>query len=399
MSTPVSTNDTIAMLCAPSGAIDSIIIYHDYLHGTAGLHPTFQAMLAPAAAKAADAMLAKALESGCANDRELAPRMDRQKWHFIGAATSNGHIAVIGSATSDGLARLCASPPPALVGDALLMARLKRASASIASEPDSDGRLIEELGQMHSEMAAIQRELAKRNSELAYREVEKNRLIGFVAHDLRNPLGVINGYASLLLEDAYLTADERHQYLDGIARAGQTVLRMVNDLLDLAKIESGKLRLDLGDISLGDLVLQQVELNRILARAKQIELRAEISPGLPLMQVDAGRIGQVLDNLLTNAIKFSNPGSEVSVRVSRDDRALLIAVEDHGLGIPADELGNLFQPFGRTSVRPTGGESSTGLGLAISRRIVEAHKGRIEVDSTGGLGSTFRVILPITLTR
>jgi two-component system sensor histidine kinase/response regulator len=107
----------------------------------------------------------------------------------------------------------------------------------------------------------------------------------------------------------------------------------------------------------------------------------------------------VLDNLLTNAIKFSNSGSEVSVRVSRDDRALLIAVEDHGLGIPADELGNLFQPFGRTSVRPTGGESSTGLGLAISRRIVEAHKGRIEVDSTGGLGSTFRVILPITLTR
>ena len=114
-----------------------------------------------------------------------------------------------------------------------------------------------------------------------------------------------------------------------------------------------------------------------------------------MVRIDPVRIGQVLDNLLTNAIKFSEPGDEVTVRVDRRDELVVIEVADQGVGIPADEIGHLFQPFGRTSARPTGGESSTGLGLAISQRIVAAHRGRIEVESALGAGTTFRVVIPV----
>jgi signal transduction histidine kinase len=128
-------------------------------------------------------------------------------------------------------------------------------------------------------------------------------------------------------------------------------------------------------------------------------LRIEVSGGLPRLQLDRPRIGRVLDNLLSNAIKFSNRGSMVTVRVGRRSDTVFLTVEDHGCGIPANEIGNLFQPFGRTSVRPTAEESSTGLGLAIAQRIVAAHHGTIEVESTFGVGTNFRVVLPIDVPR
>ena len=114
------------------------------------------------------------------------------------------------------------------------------------------------------------------------------------------------------------------------------------------------------------------------------------------MTIDGPKIEQVLDNLLTNAAKFSNPGTRVKVTVRREDGTIRIAVADQGLGIPAPELAKLFEPFSRTSVKSTSGEKSTGLGLLIARRIVESHKGKISVQSEVGKGSTFTVVLPIT---
>jgi signal transduction histidine kinase len=209
-------------------------------------------------------------------------------------------------------------------------------------------------------------------------------------------MGVIVGYADLLLQDAALSAEKRQQYLESIAQSGQIVLRMINDL---TTFESGKLQLELQICDVADLVYDQVELNRIRAQQKDIDVRLEVSGGLPKLQLDWIRIGKVLDNLLSNAIKFSNFGSVVTVRVGRRSDTVFIVVEDHGCGIPANELENLFQPFGRTSVRPTAGESSTGLGLAIAKRIVAAHYGTIEVESTLAVGTTFRVVLPFEVTR
>lgn len=395
MSVLKAINGVLVMLCAAGGRIESVILDQGKVAGAETAPATFEAILNPESADEAADLLAEARQSGFADRRELGLRSSRLKWHFVGAATADGHVVILAAGTQARLVRLCQAPPSELLADAALSEQIKRAGARMFERGQADLQLIEELAQLNSEMSGIQRELAKRNAELAYREVEKNRLIGFVAHDLRNPLGVINGYADLLLEDADLSAEERQQYLQGIARSGQTVLRMVNDLLDLVKIESGELSLDLSDCSIDEAVVAHIELNRIQAKNKRIELKSELGAVPTIVRIDTVRIGQVLDNLLTNAIKFSKPGGEITVRVVRRGELVSIEVADHGVGIPAEEIGNLFQPFGRTSVQPTGGESSTGLGLAIAQRIVAAHGGRIEVNSTPGVGTTFRVILPI----
>jgi signal transduction histidine kinase len=399
MNTPTSVNkNALVLLCVPGGAIESIIVNPGHLDGAAKSGAPLYGLFEPHSASGIDCLLAEALDGGCTNDRTLALRGGSAQWHSIGAATNDGHVAIVAATSRAGLIDLCQSPPRALLRDAPLINRLKRAADAIA-QSRSDKQQIEELGALHTEMAAIQRELSKRNAELAYREVEKNRLIGFVVHDLRNPMGVIVGYADLLLQDGALSAEKRQQYLESIAQSGQIVLRMINDLFDLTTFESGKLQLELQICDIADLVYDQVELNRIRAQQKDIDVRLEVSGGLPKLQLDWIRIGKVLDNLLSNAIKFSNFGSVVTVRVGRRSDTVFIVVEDHGCGIPANELENLFQPFGRTSVRPTAGESSTGLGLAIAKRIVAAHYGTIEVESTVAVGTTFRVVLPFDVTR
>ncbi len=399
MSVSKPINGGLVMLCGAGGVIESTILDPGNLVGEGKSFGTFRTMLTPDAAEAADAMLADAHQFGVANRRELRLRASRLKWQSVGATTNDGHVVIVAAATVARLVRLCQAPPDELLGDAVLVDRLRAAAARMYEQDEADLQKVAELAQLHSEMAAIQRELAKRNAELAYREVEKNRLIGFVAHDLRNPLGVITGYADLLLEDTALSADERQRYLEGIARSGQTVLRMVNDLLDLVKIESGELRLDLRDLGIGDIVIRHVDLNRMLAHRKRIELKVEIEAIPAIVRVDAVLIGQVLDNLLTNAIKFSQPGADVTVRLLARGEFAFVEIADHGVGIPADEIGNLFQPFGRTSAQPTAGESSTGLGLAIAQRIAKAHHGRIEVDSLPGTGTTFSLALPIIAAR
>ena len=399
MNTPTSVNkNALVLLCVPCGAIESIIVNPRHLDGAANAGATLHDLFEPLNAPGIDRLLAEALAAGCTDDRALTLRGSSAHWHSIGAATNDGHVAIVAATSRTGLIDLCRSPPRALLGDAPLVDRLKRAGDALARSR-SDKQQIEELGALHTEMAAIQRELSKRNAELAYREVEKNRLIGFVAHDLRNPMGVIVGYADLLLQDAALSPEKRQQYLESIAQSGQIVLRMINDLLELTTFESGKLQLEPRACDIADLVYDQVELNRIRAQQKDIDLRIEVSGGLPKLQLDRPRIGQVLDNLLSNAIKFSNRGSMVTVRVGRRSDTVFLTVEDHGCGIPANEIGNLFQPFGRTSVRPTAEESGTGLGLAIAQRIVAAHHGSIEVESTFGVGTNFRVVLPIDVPR
>jgi signal transduction histidine kinase len=172
------------------------------------------------------------------------------------------------------------------------------------------------------------------------------------------------------------------------------MLHLVGDILDISAIEAGKLHLDLQEAALMPLVQERVTLHGRLAQQKRIGLAVENGGPPPVARVDPEKLGQVLDNLLTNAIKFSPPQTTVTVRLYQDDAKAVIAVRDQGPGIPARECENLFQPFSRTSVGSTGGEQSTGLGLAIVRKIVEAHCGRVWVHSEIGKGSTFYVSLP-----
>jgi len=225
----------------------------------------------------------------------------------------------------------------------------------------------------------------------------KNLFLGMAAHDLRNPLGVIQGYGSLLMLDAYeILNSEQLEYLDEIQKTTQFMLRLINDLLEVAKIESGQLELELEATDISTIIMQGVMFNQLLADTKQIVVRFEADETLPQVKLDASRIQQVLNNLISNAIKYSHSHTNVQVSVTQTENDLVISVKDEGQGIPEKELGKLFQPFSMTSVKSTAGEQSTGLGLLICRQIVESHHGKIWVESQQGVGSTFYVSLPIS---
>ncbi len=261
---------------------------------------------------------------------------------------------------------------------------------------DMPGHLYQELMALNNELTNTQRELAKKNFELGRLNGEKNRFIGMVAHDLRTPLDVISGYSELLRDDwEVISSDERGGIVDSIADSVHYMLRLINDLLDYAKIESGTIQLNCQMTDLDLVVKPSLDQVRPLAARKQIDVVIRGENALPMVWLDRYRISQVLVNLLTNAIKFSPDGSSVYVNIFTVGDKLQVCVRDEGPGIPEDELKRLFNPFSQTSVKPTGGEKSTGLGLLIVKRIVTAHHGDVSVKSILGEGSEFSFKLPL----
>jgi signal transduction histidine kinase len=224
---------------------------------------------------------------------------------------------------------------------------------------------------------------------------EKNELLGMAAHDLRNPLGAIHAYGELLRDtEAALSTEERDEIIERIGLLSTSMLQLVSDLLDISAIEAGKLKLDLQETDLVPLVQANVAVNSLLARRKRVALIFYNREPGSVARVDRRKMGQVLDNLITNAVKFSPADAQVTVQLYRDDGAAVIAVRDAGPGIPAQEQEKLFRPFYRAGLEGTGGEPSTGLGLAIVRRIIEAHGGRVWMESEINKGSTFYVSVP-----
>jgi len=224
----------------------------------------------------------------------------------------------------------------------------------------------------------------------------KNKFLGIAAHDLRNPIGVIKGYLALFLSGILGEISEsQRQVMQSMNRTCETMLALIDDLLDVSAIESGKLELHCREIDLAEYLRDCHAANSLLAKAKAIELKLELEPALPKVSIDPDRINQVVNNLITNAVKFSHPNTSVTLRARAAGGEVDISVTDQGQGIPTEDLSKMFTAFGRTSVRPTGGEKSTGLGLAIVKRMVEAHGGRVWVESKVGEGSTFTFTLPI----
>lgn len=241
-----------------------------------------------------------------------------------------------------------------------------------------------------------QQQLMDRNVALENLNEQKNRLLGMAAHDLRNPLGVILAYSEFLESEAFdVLDDSQRDFLSTIKSTSEFMLKMINDLLDVSTIESGQLQLDCAPTDLAELIRHNVELNAVLAGKKKITL--EFHPGAPLppLMLDAGKIEQVMNNLIGNAIKYSHSNTSVDVRWQVDSKEVCITVHDQGQGIPKDDLPKLFQAFGKANVQSTAGEQSTGLGLAIVRKIVEGHEGRIWVESEVGKGSLFSFTLPL----
>jgi signal transduction histidine kinase len=210
---------------------------------------------------------------------------------------------------------------------------------------------------------------------------------------------VVQSCAKFLLRQAASRLDEEHvEFLTIIQAYSGFMLQMVDDLLDVSAIEAGELKLDPKPVDLVALVQRNVALNRILAESKQIRLSFHHAGQYGSVVLDEGKVEQVLNNLISNAVKFSHPGSSVEVSVVQRAGSVVVSVKDEGQGIPPDELDKLFHWFGRTSVRSTEGERSTGLGLAIAQRIVMEHQGEIWVESEVGVGSTFHFSLPLQAT-
>lgn len=252
--------------------------------------------------------------------------------------------------------------------------------------------------QLHEALRALresQGQLLDRNNRLETLNEQKNRLLGMAAHDLRNPLGVILAYSEFLESEAYDVLDgNQREFVSTIKSTSEFMLNLINELLDVSTIESGQLHLEAEVADLNELAQRNISLNQVLAQQKEIELVFHPGESLPTMILDRGKIEQVLNNLIGNAVKYSHPGTKVTISIQAAAGFALCSVRDQGLGIPAEEIPKLFKAFGRTSVKATGGEQSTGLGLAIVRRIVEGHGGRITVDSQVGHGSTFTFTLP-----
>lgn len=244
------------------------------------------------------------------------------------------------------------------------------------------------------QQAALEREQAA-NEKLRELGSMKDDFVALVSHELRTPLTSIRGYLELVLEgQASGLSKENGEFLGIVDRNAARLERLVDDLLFMARLGSGKLELSLQDTDLAALALESVSAATPRASAQAVELACALQK-VPAVRGDPGRLGQLLDNLISNAVKFTPDGGHVDVRVFPQNGDVAIEVADTGIGISAKEQAQLFQKFFRTSAAGDRAIQGTGLGLSISKAIVEAHAGRIELTSEENIGTTIRVLLPV----
>jgi GAF domain-containing protein/anti-sigma regulatory factor (Ser/Thr protein kinase) len=243
--------------------------------------------------------------------------------------------------------------------------------------------------------ARLFREIEEKSRELEVASKHKSQFLANMSHELRTPLNAILGYAELMLDSIYgEPSDKMRAVLERLQRNGRHLLGLINDVLDLSKIEAGQLTLSLNDYSLGDMVHGVVSAVEPLAAEKRLAFTAQVAPDLPSGHGDERRLSQVLLNLVGNAIKFTDKG-EVAIRASVTNGAFTVAVRDTGPGIPAVDQAKIFEEFQQADSSITRKKGGTGLGLSIAKRIIEMHGGRIWVESEPGKGSTFYFTLPV----
>jgi GAF domain-containing protein/HAMP domain-containing protein/anti-sigma regulatory factor (Ser/Thr protein kinase) len=243
--------------------------------------------------------------------------------------------------------------------------------------------------------ARLFREIAEKSEQLALASQHKSQFLANMSHELRTPLNAILGYAELLVDGIYgQLADRPRGVLERIQNNGKHLLALINDVLDLAKIEAGQLTLTLEDYSLPEVIRSVVTATEPLATAKGLKFITALQDNMPMAHGDARRVSQVLLNLVGNAIKFTDKG-EVEVGAAAEKGHFVLTVRDTGPGIAEADQERIFGEFQQIDNSNTRKQGGTGLGLAISKRMVELQGGTISVSSAPGRGSTFRVVLPV----
>ncbi len=231
--------------------------------------------------------------------------------------------------------------------------------------------------------------ISHQNKQLHNLNEKKNEFLGIVAHDLRNPIGIIGSVVELLEVPGEIDEPERSEMFSDVKRTTRRLREMVDNLLDVSAIESGKITLDMQPVDLENLTLSILRLQKIIAEKKRIGLSFRPPSGHPVVMGDPNRVAEVMDNLISNAIKYTYPGGSVEVQFEQSDSLWITHVRDSGQGLFEKELAHVFDGSRPLSAKPTGGELSTGLGLIVVKKIVELHHGEIWVTSEKDKGSCF----------
>src|SRR5438034_7107816 len=241
-------------------------------------------------------------------------------------------------------------------------------------------------------------ELAQANMALYEANRLKSDFLATMSHELRTPLNSILGFSEVLLSGNSLS-DKQQRWVRNIQTSGDRLLNLINDILDLAKIEAGKMKLRLEEVGIQDVCDGMLNMFRPLAEKKNIDLRNQVDPGIPLLKQDPAKLQQILSNLLSNAIKFTPEGGRVLVKAEADPLHLILTVTDTGVGIAPEEQELVFEKFRQSGNPLTREHAGTGLGLSIVRELSKLLGGEVTLQSELGRGSTFTVRLPLQLSE
>ncbi|HEV3202916.1 MAG TPA: ATP-binding protein [Gemmataceae bacterium] len=296
------------------------------------------------------------------------------------------------------------------VSDAISAGRLNVRSEIQTGDEFEDlshafNRMLRNLVSMQDRYREVNVDLDHKVDELAQANMalyESNRLksdfLATMSHELRTPLNSILGFSEVLLSGDSLN-EKQLRWVGNIQSSGERLLNLINDILDLAKIEAGKMQVRLEEFSIHDVGEGILNMFRPLAEKKNIDLRGTIDPEIPLLRQDVGKLQQILSNLLSNAIKFTPEGGRVSLRAKADPLHLILTVTDTGVGIASDEKDLVFEKFRQSGNPLTREHAGTGLGLSIVRELAKLLGGNVTLESELGQGSTFTVKLPLHLSK
>jgi signal transduction histidine kinase len=350
--------------------IDLFFLVGYVLVGAAALHPSMATIVAP--------------------ERRSAPRLTTARFVLLSLALLTVPFILL---IERSLGHRIHATLLGVAGVALATLALIRLVGLVRNEERA--RRAERQARREAENA--QRLLSDQNRELRELDRLKDEFVSLVSHDLRTPLTSIVGYVDLILDEPSVS-DEHREYLAIVARNTKRLHRLVDDLLFAARLQAGRLELDVGDVDLVQIARHTVETLRPRAEAAGVDLALELGQELNgsfSVLGESSRLAQLLDNLVSTAVKFTPSGGRVAVRVARTAERAVVEVRDSGIGIPQREQERLFERFFRSSNASERQIEGTGLGLYITKAIVEAHKGRIDVESHEGQGTTFRVELPL----
>ena len=331
---------------------------------------------------------------------ELATRTREQTNALIAqnrsAYTSSRNLVIAAGATSVVLALLLG-----YVLSWSVVQPIQRADERLAEIASGDfSRHVDvpnrdELGALAANLNRMNDELRDLYDELESVSRHKSEFLANMSHELRTPLNAIIGFSEVLQQQMFGPLNEQQLgYVDDVLEAGRHLLSLINDILDLAKVESGRMELDLSEFSLADTLRSGLVMHGERATREGISLDLTVEPEQIVVEADERKVRQVVFNLLSNAVKFTPVGGSVRVSANVNGGAVEIAVADTGPGIASDDQELIFEEFGQARHGGTSHEG-TGLGLPLSRKFVELHGGRLWVESTPGAGSTFRFTLPV----